>query len=345
MTVVRVASPDDLLAYIIGELKVPDDLSGVELSDISRFHIKLPEGYHSEVPGPFIEAFNKKQSNLYRVIALIENGTSDTRTLTQAQYETYQYKIHVEEGSTDVEDNALSLLESLIREGISKMTPEQTFIIIGGTILLVGITWGLRSFLNYRKEIRLEEIASDERRRSLESVDLGGECLASKFQRVLEVMSEQGSIGDKVAKANEKVLDQMLRAASQVNVTEVDGVRITGEQARELRVASRRQSNTRTVTQDMRVLDVNTSDSTQTAIILENPISGEQVRATYLDRIVEGKKSDLVYKALRERGTASFKLKMRILGEDVTSTEIVDVGAAEDVGQIDGDATVSRLSR
>lgn len=301
-----------------------------EGEDTSDFELNLPEGYHSEVPAQFITAFHRKQQNIYRIVALIKNDSWDARTLTQEQLDLYEYRLEVRKGSSELEDNAKEILTALLKEAVTKMTPDQIFYILGGAILLFGTVWGFKAYLNYRKEIRLEEISSDDKSRALDSIDLGQENTAEAYKKVIDVLERQGPEGRKIAHAADDTNAQMLRAAGLTNAVEIGGIHLSRDEARELRTSSRRKSYTRTVTQDMRVISVNTTDQTYTTVALENPITEDQIKVTFADTMIEGNRVRLVYKALETRSTASFKLRMKLVEEEVQQVEILDVSEAED---------------
>jgi len=142
-------------------------------------------------------------------------------------------------------------------------------------------------------------------------------------------MRANGEFSSRGADTAEAINSGRLRAASGVDETEIGGIHISGDQARELRASLRRKSSKRTVTQDMRVVDVNTADPASTTIILEDPITGDQVKVTYSDRLVQDSQRGIVHSALQERTPASFTLKVTEIEGDIISTEIVAVKPAE----------------
>lgn len=330
---IRITSIEDYLNFDTSSLRdkeIFDIEVELEGDDTSDFEIILPDGYNSEIPAQFITAFYRKQQNLYRIVALIENDSWDARTLTQEQLDAYEYRLEVRKGSSELEDNAKEVLLGLLKEAVNKMTPEQVFYVLGGAIILFGTIWGFKSYLNYRKEIRLEEISSIDRARALESVDIGQKANADSYKRVIDILEKQGFAGSQIAKAADDTNTQMLRALSLTNAVEIGGVHINREEAKELRASSRRRSYTQTVTQDMRVVSVNTTDHEYTTVALENPATMEQIKVTFADALIEGKRVNLVYDALKTRSTASFKLRIKMVEGEIQKVEIVDVGEAED---------------
>lgn len=318
----------DLIERIHGGEEVA--VEGLSFSKNLHSETRLPLGYNSEIPASFIDAYYKNQQSLLRIIALVQNGSSDIKTLTVAQQEEFQFKVKVEKGSSQFSDNALELLEKLGMEAVGNMTGDQTLIAILGLALLGFSGWGIRAYLQYRKEIRLEEIASGDRKSMLETFQVASTEHSKAYQKIVEIMSQQGAVGEKAADAADRINSNKLRAASLVNETEFDEVHISREEARELRSGSRRKASTKIISQEMRVVDVNTSDPDRTTIVLEDVSSEDQLKVTYHDRVIEGAKSKLVYKALENRETAIFKLSIKFIEGDVISTEIIDVSEVEE---------------
>lgn len=281
------------------------------------------------MPASFIDAYYKNQQNLLRIVALVQNGNSDIKTLTATQLEEFQFKVKVEIGSSEFSDNALELLGKLGLEAVGNMTGEQTLIAILGLALLGFSAWGIRAYLQQRKEVRLEEIAAGERKSMLEAFQASDASHSKTYQNIVEIMSRQGVVGEKAANTADEINSNKLRAASQVAETEFDGIHISKNEARELRSGSRRKSSTKVILQEMRVVDVNTSDPVQTTIILEDIASGEQVKVSYHDRVIESDKSEIVFNALQNRETAMFKLSIKYIKGDIISTEIIDVANSE----------------
>ena len=211
MAILEINTVEDALLYFSGETPLPDDIENISVGGGLGLTIRLPHGYHSDVPGPYIDAYFRKQQSIYRIVALISNGSSDIKTLNQDQIEEYQFKLHVEEGSSRLEDNAVELLTRLLAEAVTKMSPDQVFYSIVGFLILVGTGWGFRAYLTHRKEIRLEEISSEERRHTVEAMSLGSTEQAELFRAVINKMDGSGEIGKKAASASDAVLSRALR--------------------------------------------------------------------------------------------------------------------------------------
>lgn len=318
---------------LLREAKSPNfeaDLTSITFGDDFRITFRLPRGYHSEIPSQFLDAFQKESQKLLRVAALIENGRADVRSLTKEQLERYKFTVTVSEGSSQLRDNAADLIQNILVEALKKMDGKQAMITILGLSVIVCTTWGFTSYLENRKQVRLEEVASTERRAAVEAITASDAQHAETYRMVIETMAQSGDVGARAASAADEIQSGRLRAAAQTNETEVGDVLITQEEARELRAGTRRTPTTARVVKEMRVIDVNTADSVTTSIVLEDVATGDQWKVAYSDRMLGERLNPVVFEALRGRGTAMFTLRQKEVEDEIVSIEILDASPLED---------------
>ena len=285
--------------------------------------VRLPEGYHTEIPAQFLDAYHKESQRILRLIALILNGRADIKTLTNEQLEKYRFSVRVTEGSSEFLDNAKDVFSSALKEAFSRMSGRQAIIAILGTVAIISSAWGWDSFVAAKKEVRLAELEQQGRRDIIEGMQESQEVHTTSLEEIVAIMRASGDVGRHAADSSEAVQSDRLRAAAQTNITEIGGVRITQEEARELRSTSRRQSEIVTIEKEMRVVDINTADMANTSLILEDVTSGEQSKVVYADRMLGAVVGDVALDALRNRSTALFTLKERRIEGEVISVEIV----------------------
>lgn len=317
MAEILLDNADDAIAF----LEAVDDQSAEEVDSIefgSGFGItvRLLADYHSEVPAQYLDAYHRQKRVIYQLVALIENGTADTKSLTAAQLEEYRYSVAVGEGSSVLKDNLPELLEKLFLEAVKKMSGDQVVFVIVGLAVIAACGYGWRVFLENRKEQRLEELAAGERRDAISTFTASSQAQVDKLAGVMEKMIEAGALGHKAVEVADEINSAQLRAAAQTEEVSVEGVLLDKGLAKELRGRSRRRAEEYKITKEMRVLDVNTADPNQTLVVIEDIESGEQHKVAFADRVVGLTKLEVVHEALRRRSTAVFRLSMKALDED-----------------------------
>ncbi|UWQ41620.1 hypothetical protein K3718_00600 [Leisingera aquaemixtae] len=302
----------------------------IKFGEAFNLIVRLPEGYSKEMPAQFLDAYHKESQRILRLIALILNGRADIKTLTADQLERYRFSVQVNEGSSEFLDNAKEVLGQALKEAMSNMSGRQTVISILGTVAIISTAWGWTTYINSKKEVRLAEIEQQERRDVIEGMQTGQTTLTDGLAEIIEIMRGAGEIGRHAADTAEAVQDDRLRAAAQTNVTEIGGLPITRDEARELRSTSRRRAEIVTIEKEMRVVDVNTADMANTSLVLEDIATGEQSKVSYSDRVLGAIVGDVAVEALRNRSTALFTLRERLLEGEIVSVEIVSARPMED---------------
>ena len=312
----------------------------IEFGSAFDLIVRLPEGYHTEIPTQFLDAYYKESQRILRLIALILNGRADIKTLTAEQLEKYRFSVQVTEGSSQFVDNAKEVLGDALKEAFSRMSGRQAVIAILGTVAIISTVWGWDSFVAAKKEVRLAEIEQQSRRDIIDGMQAGQDANAANLAAVISIMRDAGDVGRHAADTAEAVQTDRLRAAAQTNVTEIGGTTITREEARELRSTTRRQAEVVLIEKEMRVVDINTADMANTSLVLEDIVTGEQSKVVYSDRILGAVVGDVAIEALRTRSTAIFTLQERRLEGEVISVEITHARPvdSQDIADRDSDA-------
>ncbi|OWV44229.1 hypothetical protein [Mameliella alba] len=287
------------------------EFDAIEFSDKFSLSVYLPVGFDSEMPAAYLESYHNQHKDLLRLLAYIENGSSDIKTLTADQQARHAYKVSVKGGSSQLSDNIVSVLAEALKSAAGKMTGEQVLYSIIGVALIAGCSWGWKAWLESRKEERLQEIQAQERRLAVESLTASSTQQVERLSEVMEKMASMGGAPAKALEAAEKINASYLKAASQTERSVIGEVEIDRDTAKELRAKPRRKSEPRRITKEMRVVDVNTADVSQSVITLEDLEDSTQSRVTFSDRLVDATQVDLVHEALRTRGTAVFRLEVR----------------------------------
>jgi hypothetical protein len=209
------------------------------------------------------------------------------------------------------------------------MNSRDILIAILGLGLLASGTYGVSAFLEMRKDVRLEEIRSDERRAMVEAMRFASSQQTDVFKEVLEAMKAQNEATNRAAEVAIRTHEHLLGAAAQTPETIIEGQHISRDEARELRASPRRPSHTRIVVQEMRVVDINTADLANTTVVIEDLDTLDQYRVTFRDSLIAEDKRDAVFEVLKNRGAAWFTLRVREVGGEARSVEISDVSLAD----------------
>lgn len=314
----------DLFFRAVGG-EVFEDLDGFNMGEWASTHVRLPSGYHSEISSPFLDAYSEIQDEIYRLVALVKSGNADIRSLSQEEVEQFELRVKVEAGSSVFEDNIPQLLEKLATELVGKMDGSQTVIVIMGLGLLVAASYGARVFLESRKEIKIAELQTSERTRAIEALEFANRTEMEQAATIREAMKNSNEVAQRALAVAERTQDELVKAASRTNETEIGESHLTRQEARILTSSTRRRRNKRIVEQEMRVVDVNTADALHTTVIIEDPETSRQFKVTFRDAIIEEDEKENVFLALRQREPVWLRLSEKYSDDEVLGYEIISV--------------------
>jgi len=175
-----VGSADEAVQILLNRLDEIDagDLERIALGEWAATDVHILGDYHSELNGAFLDSYARINNDILRLFALARYGSSDIRSLRQDDLDDLDFRVRVEEGTSDISDNLWKLLEKLAIELVGKMNGTEIIITVLGLGVIAGSAWGMSAFLESRKETRLEELRTAERRQALEAVQYA-KCWAS----------------------------------------------------------------------------------------------------------------------------------------------------------------------
>lgn len=328
MSTLEIKTVDQAIEVIfnaINDDKIYNDIDSIILGHWSSTYIRLPKGFHSEIPSPFLDAYYEMQKEIYRFVALIESGNADIRGLSQQNVDKFLLKIKVEEGSSIFGDNLPEIIKGIVPHLVSKMSGTQVVIVVLGVTLLGCSTYGASVYMENRKEVQIAELQSSERTKMLEALNFASKTVVAQAENIRIALEQNGEIAQRALILADRTQEELLKAAAQTNKTTIGENTITRAEAKALTAASRRRTSERIVEQEMKIVDINTSDPLHTVVVIEDPESENQFKVSFSDRLVEEKGRVRVFSALEARGTIWLRLREKYSGDEVISYEIVRV--------------------
>lgn len=318
-------------AVMNDELDV-SSIDGIEFGDWVNPKIRLPQG-HSDITPPFMEAFIASQAAIYRIAAELKYGDGDTRHLSQEDLETFQIKVHVSEGSSKFVEEISKSLENIGMKAVDKLSPKHIIGIVLGVALLVSGEVGFSSYLNYRKEIRVQELQVGERQEAVKALEFASKRETDITHEVIGLLKKEGGASARAVDAAADSNAAKLKAATTVPEVEVNGVHISQSEAKELRSTTRRRATRLIVEREMRVIQINTSDDARTSVAVEEVGTGKQYRVVFGDLLIEDRDLAKLYESLRSRESLWLRLDVKEVGGEARSIEILAVVDAPPNGQ------------
>lgn len=310
-------------------LVFPDDMEvRFEGWPTVRVYIRKPKVSGSITP-TMMESFIALQDSIYRTVTFIKYGESDLRRLGQSDRDEYEINVEVKKGSSDQTVDLTKLMTDLGGEFLKSMPPEY----VVGAILGAGLLWAgtaaWKHYLDMRKEVRLAEVSSAEKQAHLNAMQFASGEETKRVELLANALSRQPH-GERVVAAGEVFHDALLKSASNVNDASVLGLTLKASDAQELRASSRRRAIIKIVEQELRVVDVDTSDNVSMVVTFAHPDTNDIYKASIKDAIIGEKNRKAIIEALGSRSTIWVRMRIKELEGEVKSTEIVDVTEAPD---------------
>lgn len=274
-----------------------------------------------------MEAFLELQRNVYQMVALAKYGNADIRHLSSADREEFELQVVVRPGSSDQSVDLTDVISKLGTEIIGHMDARDIVIVMLGAGLLWAGTAAWRAYLNARKEVRLAEVASEDKRRHLEAMEFASQQETERMKALVSVMGET-YVGSRVLVASDNIHDGLLKAAASAPAASILSQEVTTRDAQELRASPRRRATLRIIEQEMKVVDVNTANPMLMSVVLSDPVTDEQMSTSFGDAILSDNGRKALFMALENRTAVWVRMKVKDLEGEIQPVEILSVEAA-----------------
>jgi hypothetical protein len=326
MTTLDISTPTDAIALFQASLDESFenfDFDEITIGEWANPQIHIPAG-DSDVTAPFLEAFLATQHSIYVIVAEIKYGHPDVRKLTQEDLSQFQVRFRITGGSSNIIESVGETLKTIAKECVGKLSANQIVALISGGAILLSGTYGFSAYLEHRKEVRIAELKSEERKQELANSRYAQHDQVEATKFVAEKMAEQGGAIARIAEESTKTNAALLRAISQTSDTTVNGVRVTKVEAETLRQTKRRRSEETVIERLVKVVEINTTDRFRTTVELSG-IGRDAVKVTFADRLIEDRDLAKLHRSLKERKSVRVKLEIRRVGDEIKSAEILRV--------------------
>jgi len=200
------------------------------------------------------------------------------------------------------------------------MSGTQITIVILGIMLIFCATWGFKSYISNIKNIRMDEIKSKEHIAALEAI---ASTKKEEYEVIKELLYQNGELGKKAWDVTEKGYEAIIKAAAKTEESVINGVRLTQQEAKALRVTTRTKTEQETIIRKVRVVDINTSNLFQIIMSLVDEETGDQYKLSFADRLLDSDAArEKIFNALNKREPIFVELLAKIHEGDIRSVEL-----------------------
>ena len=226
-------------------------------------------------------------------------------------------------GSSNYVTELKEPLEKLLKRMVGKMTGKQAAIVIVSLATLIASPWAFKAWLDQTKEIKLEELKSKDHIAALQAIHFANEAQSKAFNRVLDILGKQGDAGKRALEVVSQTNDALLKAAASNPKTTINEVEITGAEAELLRTPTRKKAQQKIIHQEVKVVDINTTDPLDLQIVLLDPSSDAQHRMKFKDDLFAGESRHKLFESLEKRSLIWVELAIKEIDGEVRSVQLL----------------------
>ena len=117
--------------------------------------------------------------------------------------------------------------------------------------------------------------------------------------------------------------DALLKAATSSPKTSINNVEVTRVEAELLRTPTRKKAQQKIIQQEVKVVDINTTDPLDLQIILTDPSTESQYRIKFKDDLFAGEGRHKLFEALEKRTLLWVELSNREVEGDLRSVQLL----------------------
>jgi len=302
----------------------------LEAVDWVKFSVYIPSPpKDASISPPMMEAYIRLQKSIYQTVALAKYGQGNIQKLSQDDKEKYSINVEVKSGCSDQVVDLNAIITNLGKDLIGQMTPDQIFYLLTTIIVSFSASYAWKLFLQNKKETRLAEISSEERKATLNSFETINFEETTRLNSILKQSSNIVNLGQEILKRSEITNEAFLKAAMEEKDAKIQGVTIPASIAKELRTSNRRKASIYTVEKEMRVVDLNTQDEFKIIAFLEDAETLDVIKIECKDAILAANSRGALFAALDQRKAILIQMQVKDLEGDITPLDLMSATLVE----------------
>ncbi|EMO6897618.1 hypothetical protein QDZ16_000095 [Pluralibacter gergoviae] len=299
MAEVVIRNEDDAYALLerIVDKNINAEKLNIEFEGWPNLYVRLKgEQFESTITPTIMKAFIELQAGIHRAYATAAYGTPNAAKLTKSERQMLEIVVKVEPGSSIFTIDFQEMFEKVCGDLIGKMDGTQTLIAIICFALLYFGNSAYKNRLQTRKEIRSEEIKSEEQKALLDNMRFAQEQETERARIMANVAATNPRVHTIEALAQNTQAELLKRSATADSI-EIQDIQLTGRQAEELAKNARKPVIDIRLDGLYRILSVDSTDPDGFKVKVRSRASGDEFIA-----VVQDETLDRAYKQALQRG-------------------------------------------
>lgn len=298
---------------------------GIELEGWPKLKVRLVgEKFESSITPSVMKSFIELQNLVYKSYAIAQYNTDDTRKLSKEERDELEIEVKVEEGSSIFEVDFQAVLLKFAEKAAETMSPE----LIAVTVLGLGVLWAgkasFSNYLNYRKDVRMAEVKSEEQREMLSTIKENSKEETERTRLLTQLLVSQPAL-EAVSRQAYDARTEMLKGFSTAEQATVSEITITQDVAQELVTSARRKATEKRMDGYYRIVRVDSSNPEEFKVKVRRHRSGVEFEAVVEDSTLDSEKKDVLQYAEWERTTVYLHINAKVLDDDIKQAVVIGV--------------------
>lgn len=353
----KILITNDLQAVEFLEKLLNEDINDINTSDVKfegwpiyKVHIEGSK-YHTSVTPSMMTALLELQKGLYKTAAQVIYNESNTVRLTEDQRTQFEYTLKIAKGSTQGESSWEQIFHDILQASLTKMNGRQVLVLL----LCAGLLYtGNSMYAHYleaeeKTDIRTKEIekatllvAAQNNQAEIQSKLLQSqqEAYIKQVQVLTEAIVKFPAV-EEIKKDSEHAHHEMLKkTASEVSIT-INGLKLTGAQAREIVEVSRSKSKAVKYSHPFRILAVDTTNPNISKVRVR--YKSQEFAASFIDDSFDDRAIEFLQKHLHNRKDVQLIIEGRELNGKIQNARILSIANIDSKKPVEDNHAVDGL--
>lgn len=287
------------------------------------------EKFHQSITPTVMRGLLEFQRGIYQSYAAAKYNLP-TKRLSEEEKKALEIRVDVKDGSSDFGINFQELAVKLIEQLGGKMDPVHVLITVVSIAVLYFGTSAYRSFLEYRKDVRVKEVSDETQRKTLEALQFTS-AQETERTRIMADLVRQDHRIENINRLAHDVQSEVVKTLAAGDKAAIEGIVIDPTVADSLTRNARRKSSEVRLDGVYRLMKLDWSDALKFKVRVFNTETGLQLDADVQDDSLTGKYREALREAEWNRSPVALKINAKLVGNDDYRDAIVI--AAETIKQ------------
>jgi len=254
------------------------------------------------------------QRGLYRSYAAAKYD-NPTKRLSDEEKTALEVRVDVGKGSSDFGINFQGLAVELVKQFGGKMDPTHVLIAVVSIAVMYFGSSSVKSYLEYRKDVRAKEVTDDTQRKTLEALQFTSAQETERMKIMAEVIKASPRV-ENITRLAHDAQTELVKSMTAGEEASLAGVPVDPVIAGELTKNARRKGAEVRLDGMYRLLKLDWSGETKLRVKIYNVNTGVVLDAEVQDDSLDGRHKTAIREAEWARNPVKLRVNAKLFGDD-----------------------------